>query len=116
LNDAAALALFGGNPGVLIVDNTTETGILAQLGSTFSTYDLRSSLGPLSGLGGPASGSAMTPIFPTTAGDFTWAVGQTGGHLPSTFNAVATPEPATLLLLGSALAIVLARNRFRHGQ
>lgn len=113
LNDAAALALFGG-PGVLIIDSTTNTGIVLQLGSAFSTYNLRSSLGPLSGSGGPASGSHVTPIFPTTSGNFTWAVGQPLGS--STFTAVATPEPTTLLLLGSGLAAMFVRNRFRQQQ
>jgi hypothetical protein len=98
---------------VIMIDNTTQTGILLQVGSVFSTYDLRSSFGPIFGSGGPASGSQMTPVFPTTAGDFTWAVGQTGGTLSSTFTAAVIPEPSTLLLLGSALAVVFARKRFR---
>lgn len=114
LNDVAALALLGGNPGVIMIDATAQTGILVQIGPVFSTYDLRSSLGPITGPGGPASGSQITPVFSTTAGDFTWAVGQTGGQLTSTFTAVTTPEPAPFLLLGSALAVVLARSRFRR--
>ncbi len=83
LNDAAALGVA---QAVLILDNTTGTGILAQTGSAFSSYDLRSPLGPLSGTGGVASGSHMTPIFPTTAGNMTWAIGQSFGT--STFTAV----------------------------
>ena len=108
LND---LTLFG-SPAVLILDNTTGTGILLQTGSTFSTYDLRGPLGPLSGTGGVASGSHVTPIFPTTAGDLTWAIGQPLGT--STFTAVATPEPVTLVLLGSGLAAVFARRRYKR--
>ncbi len=83
LNDAAALGVA---QAVLILDNTTGTGILAQTGSAFSSYDLRSPLGPLSGTGGVASGSHMTPIFPTTAGNLTWAIGQSFGT--STFTAI----------------------------
>jgi len=72
---------------VLIVDAANGTGIVIEFGSVFDTYDLQSSLGPITGTGGPASGSHMTPVFPTTAGDFTWAIGQTDGTLSSTFTA-----------------------------
>ncbi len=64
------VALLGG-PAVLILDNTTGTGILLQTGSNFTTYDLRGPPGPLSGTGGVASGLHVTPIFPTTAGNLT---------------------------------------------
>lgn len=107
LND---LAIFG-VPAVVILDGPIGpgTGILLQTGSVFSSYDLRGPLGPVSGPGGVASGSHMTPIFPTTAGDLTWAIGQSLGT--STFTAIVTPEPGTMFLLGSGLAAVLARGR-----
>jgi len=111
LNDPASLAFFGGTPGVIMIDNTTDTGIIAELGSAFGTYDLRSSLGPLTGPGGPASGSHTTPVFSTTVGDFTWAIGQTGGTLPSTFTASATPEPGTFGILAAGLVAVVWRRR-----
>jgi hypothetical protein len=101
-----------GTPVLLIVDSATNTGILLQEGSVFSTYDLRYSLGPISGTGGVASGSHITPVFPTTAGDLTWTVGQSPGA--STFTAVTTPEPATLVLLGFGLAAVAVGRRFRR--
>lgn len=44
LND---LSIFG-VPAVVILDNTSGTGILLQTGSAFSSYDLRGPLGPLS--------------------------------------------------------------------
>ena len=110
LNDASATNF--GVPAVLILDETSGTGILVQTGSIFSTYDLRGPLGPLSGTGGVASGSHITPIFPTTAGNLTWAIGQSLGT--STFTAVTTPEPGTWVLLGSGLVAVIARRRCKH--
>ena len=67
-----------GAPVVLIerLDQSGGTGILLQTGTPFLTYGLTTALGPVSGSGGAASGSHMTPHFATTAGDFTWAVGQ----------------------------------------
>lgn len=102
------LAIFG-VPAVLILDNTSGTGIMLQAGPEFSTYDLRGPLGPISGTGGVASGSHITPVFPTTAGNLTWEVGQSPGD--STFTAVVTPEPGTLALLGCGLAAVVLRRR-----
>jgi hypothetical protein len=90
-----------GFPAVLILDNTSGTGILLQTGSVFTSYDLRSSLGPITGTGGVASGSHMTPIFPTTAGNLTWAVGQSLGT--STFTASTVPEPTSLTLFSVGL-------------
>jgi hypothetical protein len=97
LSDTAVL----GGPAVLILDNTSGTGILLQTGSVFTSYDLRSSLGPITGTGGVASGSHMTPIFPTTAGNLTWAVGQSLGT--STFTASTVPEPTSLTLFSVGL-------------
>lgn len=99
-----------GVPAVLFLDYTTGTGIMLQTGSVFTTYDLGSSLGPITGTGGVASGSAITPVFPTTDGDLTWEIGQPSGT--STFTAVVTtPEPGSFVLLCVAvLALVLSRR------
>lgn len=107
------LTLFG-VPAVVILDGPGSagggTGILDQFGLSFSGYAL-GPLGPVSGTGGVASGSSTTPIFPTTAGPMTWAIGQPNGN--STFVAAATPEPGSLFLFGSGLVTVFARRRYK---
>ena len=69
-----------GVPAVLLLDLTTGTGLMLETGSTFTTYGLTTSIGPISGVGGVASGSHITPVFGTTDGDLTWTVGQSLGR------------------------------------
>jgi uncharacterized protein (TIGR03437 family) len=80
--------VFDGFYGVLAVDNATGTGILLQEGAIFHGYEL-GPFGPVTGTGGVASGSSVPPVFPTTAGNLTWAVGQSLGS--STFTAAVQP-------------------------
>ena len=95
-------------------DPSSGTGILGQAGPELLGYDLRTAFGPDSGLGGPWSGSHVTPHFPTTAGDMTWAIGQALELRSSTFTAaVATPEPGTPFLLGIGF-VSLVGGRFRR--
>lgn len=85
------LTLFGA-PAVVSLDlsNPSDpasgTGILGQIGPEFPGYNLQTSFGPDTGSGGPFGGSHITPYFPTTMGDMTWAFGQSLGS--STFTAV----------------------------
>jgi hypothetical protein len=93
-------------------DPTSLTGILAQFDPVFFGYDLQG-FAPVSGTGGVASGSHMTPHFQTTAGDLTWAIGQSLGT--STFSAVTgVPEPGTLMLLAPVLVALAAQRRFKQ--
>jgi hypothetical protein len=112
------LSLFG-TPAVVIgdlsnpSDPSSFTGILGQVGPEFFGYDLQSPFGPDSGSGGPFSGSHMTPHFPTTVGDLTWAVGQPLGT--SAFTAVVTtPEPASLSLIGTVFLTLVASQFWRR--
>jgi hypothetical protein len=95
-------------------DPSSGTGILGQAGPEFLGYDLVTPFGPGTGLGGPWSGSHVTPHFPTTVGDMTWAIGQALNPGASTFTAVATPEPGTLLLLVTGFAFFGGRFRQRR--
>jgi hypothetical protein len=106
-----------GVPGVLLMlDLTTDTGLMLETGLTFLTYGLTSPIGPISGVGGVASGSAMTPVFATTGGDLTWTVGQSLGT--ATFTATtATPEPSgVVVILGIGIGLVFVRHRFSHAR
>ena len=77
-----------------ISDISIDGAILFTFNSGFSTYDLTTSIGPLSG----ASEFNLTE-FPTVGGTFNFtSVGD------STFTAkVATPEPGSLLMLSTGL-------------
>jgi hypothetical protein len=115
LTDSIVIVSSFNNPAyfgtslVLILDNTNGTGILLQEGDGFLGYDLQTPLGPVSGTGGVASGSMVTPHFPTSAGDLTWAIGQP--MVSSTFAAELVPEPGSLLLLVAGLAPLIAGRR-----
>jgi uncharacterized protein (TIGR03437 family) len=52
-------------------------------------------MAPVTGTGGVASGSHVTPVFPTTKGDLTWAVGQNLGTSTFTAATTATSSPGT---------------------
>jgi hypothetical protein len=97
----------GGTGGPLagIADVTSGLFLLGTLNGAFSTYDLRSSIGPISGSVVFNSGI----LFPTSLGNF--ALTAVAGNT-STFTAATStvPEPASVILVGMGLlGIVGAR-------
>jgi PEP-CTERM motif len=82
-------------------DVTRMLDILDAASVSFATYDLKTSIGPISGSPAPTS---FNEAFSTTGGDFI-LTSVSGGT--STFTATATstaaPEPASIVLLGIAL-------------
>jgi hypothetical protein len=90
------------------------TGLLWTISPTLAGYNLQTALGPVSGTGSVANQGPTDGFFPTTAGNLQFAAGQGGGAGTSTFTAVATPEPGTLVLLGSGLPAVFARRRYKR--
>jgi hypothetical protein len=75
--------------------------ILSTTNSVFGTYDLTTSIGPVTG-----AGFSGTSIFGTNEGGLQiTAVGE------STFTATVVPEPTTLTLMGLGLACLAVRRR-----
>ena len=86
--------------------------ILDTKSSAFSTYNLSTSLGPLSGT------TVINPgfAFPTTGGDFVFNSANANGD--STFQATlaSIPEPSSLILAGTAALAGLGLYSRRRGR
>ena len=103
------------------VDNPPSLESITGLGVTGSNallgYNLTTSIGPITGVGGVAYPTTL--VVHTTAGDlhFTsdfddfWPTGQS--TFSATLGQTAVPEPTSLLLLGTGIAAVAGRSRFR---
>lgn len=114
---------LGGLSGVVILDTTNgglanPTGILWTFSPAFLGYDLKTALGPVPGTGSVANQGPVDGFFSTTAGNLQFAAGQ-GGVVgsptgTSSFTAVTTPEPGTLVLV--VVGVVAGRLRYRFNQ
>jgi hypothetical protein len=104
-----------GGPGALagIADVTANLFLLGTVNAAFSVYDLRSSIGPISGA------ATFNPglLFPTTSGDFalTSVAGNTSTFTARTADTSFVPEPVSVILVGTGLlGIVRSRARRRR--
>jgi PEP-CTERM motif len=84
-------------------DVQINAGILFTQNSGFSTFDLKTSIGPLSG---PGEGNFNVSLaFPTVGGTFDMT--SVGTVTFTAAESTAVPEPGSLLLLGTGLAGLL---------
>ncbi len=98
-------------------DLESFTGIGFLGSSALLGYDLRTSIGPITAVPGGIGfnvhcGPGPDPCLSTTLGtlSFTANFSPTG---VGTFSATTVPEPATLLLVGSGVAVLALRSRSR---
>jgi len=110
-------------PGLILgrVDNPPDlggfTGMAAVFNNSLAGYDLKTPIGPISGIGGVgfnedcAPGS--DPCIGTSLGllSFTHNIVSPEGTFTATLQPVSVPEPATLLLVGGGVAAFVRRSR-----
>jgi hypothetical protein len=88
------------------VDATAHADLLDVFNSSFATYALETSIGPLSG--GSAGNSGISS-YSTLGGSFEFTSALNGDH-PASF-AASTPEPGTLGLIGAGIGLLLINRR-----
>lgn len=94
------------NPPLL--DSFTGLGLVG--GNALLGYDLQTSIGPVTATGGV--GYPMGLFVHTTLGDLSFT-SNISSTTEGTFAAAPVPEPMSLLLLGSGIAVLAGRSRFR---
>jgi hypothetical protein len=100
-----------------VVDLERGTGMAALFSDPLLGYDLRTSIGPISGGGGvgfieDCGEPGHDPCIQTSLGALRFRTNIEGeGTFQATVAAVPVPEPSTLLLMGSGLAIFVRRSR-----
>jgi hypothetical protein len=98
--DILTVADNTGSERLIIADTNTSSEIVDTTSSAFATYDLSTSIGPVSG---PPNGANNGSSFNTSLGELQF----TSFGSTSTFTATlasAAPEPASLTLLGIGAA------------
>jgi hypothetical protein len=95
----------GPNADVQFVDSSARTDVIVTVNPAFNTYGLTTAIGPVTGL-------AFVPNngFGTTGGVLVWT---SLGNSTFTASVVSTPEPGSLLLLGTGLAGLLGIRKKR---
>ena len=88
------------SPNAGFGDNTAAQGILFTKNPAFSTYDLKTSIGPITGTGIFTLGES----FPTTDGRFVLNTVTGPATFTATVSPAAAPEPASLAILVVGLA------------
>jgi len=89
------------------------TGLGGSGNTALLGYDLRASIGPITGFGG--IGRSPSQAVSTSLGTLNFTGDITSPHAEGTFTATVTPvpEPVSLVLFGSGVAALVGRSRFR---
>jgi len=91
-------------------DETTDRSMLFDTNAAFSTYALNAAISPITGDSSGNSGMS----FPTSMGAFILSSSLNNPDHPATFTATtagSVPEPGTLGLLATGIALFLIRRR-----